>query len=371
MNEPRTVNGSRRRVQLVGIGLILVALVTVGLLFVHRRSVQLRATHDRRQTVALGPTVLVKRVLAGGGSRHLTLPGEARPFLSTTVYAKLPGYLRDIRTDKGKRVKVGELLAVVSSPESNQDVRAAETDLLLRRQLAARADTLAHVGVLSRQDREVADAQLRTSMATLQRTRDIQRYQLIRAPFSGLVTARYADPGALIPAATGSTQAAQPIVDLADTDKLRITVYLGQDAAASIHVGDAATIWTDDQPARRLPARISLASGQLEPHTRTMLTELWFDNRAVGILPGTFVHVELDITEPPIPTVPNAAIIVRAGHIRAAVVEGNKIHVVPIEVGTSDGNRTQVTQGLKPGELVANDLPAELGDGAVIQPMIQ
>ncbi|HZS38124.1 MAG TPA: efflux RND transporter periplasmic adaptor subunit, partial [Polyangia bacterium] len=67
----------------------------------------------------------------------------------------------------------------------------------------------------------------------------------------------------------------------------------------------------------------------------------------------------------------NAAIIVRAGHLRAAVVEHNKIHLVPIEVGASDGNRTQVTQGLQPGELVANDLPAELGDGAVIQPLIQ
>ncbi len=83
------------------------------------------------------------------------------------------------------------------------------------------------------------------------------------------------------------------------------------------------------------------------------------------------MHVELDIAEPPIPTVPNAAIIVRAGHTRAAVVEGNKIHLVPIDVGASDGNRTQVTHGLKEGELVANDLPAELGDGALIQPMIQ
>jgi RND family efflux transporter MFP subunit len=315
--------------------------------------------------------VLVKKVLAGGGSRRLSLPGEARPFLSTTVYAKMPGYLREIRTDKGQRVKQGEVLAMVWSPENDQDVRAAETDLALRVKLAARADSLALVGVLSRQDREVADAQLHSSEAALDRTRDIQRYQVIRAPFSGLVTARYADPGALIPAATGSTQAAQPIVDLADTSKLRITVYLGQDAASSIHVGDKVTIWTDDQPGRRLPAVISLASGQLEPKTRTMLTEIWFDNRAVGILPGTFVHVELDVSEPAIPTVPNAAIVVRAGHLLVAVVEGEKIRLVPIEIGTSDGNRTQVTEGLKVGELVANDLPAELDDGAVIQPAIQ
>src|SRR5262249_39192668 len=146
---------------------------------------------------------------------------------------------------------------------------------------------------------------------------------------------------------------------------------LGQDAAPAVHVGDGAIIWTDDQPNRRLQARISLASGQLEPRTRTMLTEIWFENREAGILPGTFVHVELDVQEPPNPTLPNAAIIVRAGHLRAAVVEGNKIHLVPIEVGSSDGNRTQVTHGLEPGELVANDLPAELGDGAVIQPVTQ
>jgi membrane fusion protein, multidrug efflux system len=360
-----------RVVHVVGSCLVIVAMGIVALLYVHRVSVEKRELLARKKTVALGPPVLVKKVLPGGGTRHVTLPGEARAFLSTTIYAKLPGYLKEIRTDKGLRVNEDDVIAVVWSPENDQDVRAAETALVLSKQLAARADSLAQVGVMSRQDREVADAQLRTSMASLKRTRDVQRYQVIRAPFAGLVTARYADPGALIPAATGSTQAAQPIVDLADTSKLRITVYLAQDAAPSIHIGDKAIIWSDDQPNRRLPAKISLASGQIEPHTRTMLTEIWFDNRDVGILPGTFVHVELDVSEPPIPTVPNAAIIVRAGHVRAAVVDGNKIHLVPIEVGASDGNRTQVTSGLQPGELVANDLPAELDDGAVIQPMIQ
>ncbi|MDB4969867.1 MAG: efflux transporter, family, subunit [Myxococcales bacterium] len=362
---------SRRWLHILGTCLLIVAVVVVGLLYLHRKSVEMSAIAARKHAISRGPTVMVKKVLPGGGSRHISLPGEARAFLSTTVYAKLPGYLREIRVDKGQRVKKDEVLAVVFSPESNQDVRAAETDLNLRRQVATRTNSLAQVGVMSRQDREVADAQLRTSMATLRRTRDIQGYQVIRAPFAGQVTARYADPGALIPAATGSTQAAQPIVDLADTGRLRITVYFGQDAAPSVHVGDKAVIWTNDQPTRRMETRISLASGQIEPRTRTMLAELWFDNRAVGILPGTFVHVDLDIAEPAIPTVPNAAIIVRAGHLRAAVVEGNKLHFVPIEVGASDGNRTQVTQGLKPGDLVANDVPAELGDGAVIQPMLQ
>ncbi|MCU1281718.1 MAG: efflux transporter, family, subunit, partial [bacterium] len=276
------------RIRTIGISLIVVAVAAVVLLYLSRRDSEAQAIAARKHTVSLGPTVLVKKVLAGGGSHHFTLPGEARPFSSTTVYAKIPGFLKDIRTDKGKRVVKGDVLAVVWSPESDQDVYAAETDLDLRKRLAARADSLALAGVMSRQDREIADAQLRTSMTALQRTRDIQRYQVITAPFSGLVTARYADPGALIPAATGSTQAAQPIVDLADTNMLRITVYLGQDAAPSIHVGDKATIWTDSDPSRRLTAKISLASGQLEPRTRTMLTEIWFDNRAVGILPGTF-----------------------------------------------------------------------------------
>jgi membrane fusion protein, multidrug efflux system len=357
-----------RRIYLVGCALVLVAVAAVTLFYVRRRIAEKRDLAARQRAVALGPRVLTAKVLPGAGVRHLTLPGEARPFLSTTIYAKLPGYLREIRTDKGLRVTKDQVLAVVESPETDQDVRAAETDVHLRQQLAARADALSTVGVLSRQDREVADAQLRTSQAALRRTRVIQRYQVIRAPFAGLVTMRYADPGALIPAATGSTQAAQPIVDLSDTDDLRVTVYLGQDVAPFVHAGDAAILWSDDQPNRRLPARVSLAAGQLEPRTRTMLTEIWFDNREARILPGTFVHVELDIKEPPIPTVPNAAIIVRAGHMRAAVVEGNRIHLVPIEVGSSDGNRTQITEGLKPGELVAVDLPAELSDGAVIQP---
>lgn len=362
---------SRRPIFLVGVGLLVVACAIVVLLDLHRRHVYERELDARKRQVARGPVVLVKQVTPGTGARHISLPGEARPFLSTTVYAKLPGYLRDIRTDKGKRVTAGQVLAIVWSPESTQDVHAAATDLALRQKLAARADSLAQVGVLSRQDREVADAQLRSSQAVLQRTRDISHYQVIRAPFTGLVTARYADPGALIPAATGSTQAAQPIVDLVKTDRLRITIFLGQDNAPLVRVGDPVTLWTEDQPGRKLTAQISLISGQLEPRTRTMLTEIWLDNRKANILPGTFVHVELDLRGAPIPTVPNAAIIVRAGHLLAAVVTGNKIHLVPIEVGSSDGNRTQITKGLSPGQEVADDLPAELGDGATIQAMTQ
>jgi RND family efflux transporter MFP subunit len=362
---------ARRLLYWLGAIVVAVASLAVATLWLVRRSAERRDIASRRHLVSLGPRVLVAKVLPGGGTRHLTLPGEARPFLATTIYAKLPGYLREIRTDKGLRAQKGQVLAVIESPETKQDVRAAQADFRLRQSVAARTDTLAGVGVLSRQDREIADAQLRTSHDALRRTRFVQRYQVITAPFSGLVTARYADPGALIPQATGSTQAAQPIVDLVETDTLRVTIFVGQDLAPSVHVGAGAVVWSDDQPGRRLPARVSRAAGQLEPRTRTMLAEIWFDNRSVGIMPGTFVHVELDVAEPPIPLVPNAAIIVRAGHLRAGVVAGNRVHLVPIEVGVSDGNRTQVVSGLSPGELVAVDLPAELGDGAVVQPSLQ
>ncbi|MCP3097854.1 efflux RND transporter periplasmic adaptor subunit [Myxococcus sp. K15C18031901] len=362
---------SRRKVHVVGVCLVLASVLAVVLLALHRRSVDQAGADARRRAVDRGPTVLVTKVEEGKASQRVTLPGEARPFLSTTLYAKIPGFLQEIHIDKGMRVEKGEVLAILWSPETEQDVRAAETDYKLRSQLAARANALSKVGVMSRQDREVADAQLRTSLETLRRTREIHSYQVIEAPFSGLVTARYADPGALIPAATGSTQAAQPIVDLADTSTLRITVYLGQNAAASVRVGDKATVWTDDQPNRRLGARVSRVAGQLEPSTRTMLTEIWLDNREVGILPGTFLQVELEVPTPPFPSVPDAAVIVRSGQVRAAVVENDKIRLVPIVVGTSDGSRTQVKDGLKPGQLVASDLPAELDDGAVIQPVLR
>ncbi|HZS38255.1 MAG TPA: hypothetical protein VFF06_15565, partial [Polyangia bacterium] len=118
---------SRRPIFIAGIGLVVIAACAVLLLYLHRRSVERAAIAERKRVVALGPTVLVKKVLPGAGTRHLTLPGEARAFVSTTLYAKLPGYLHDIRTDKGLRVKKNDVLAVVWSPESDQDVRAAET----------------------------------------------------------------------------------------------------------------------------------------------------------------------------------------------------------------------------------------------------
>ena len=100
------------------------------------------------------------------------------------------------------------------------------------------------------------------------------RYTRVRAPFDGIVTARYVDPGALVPAATGSTQALLPIVDLASVDTLRVFVYVGQDAAPFIHPGDGADVWQDELPDRHIPAKVAHVAGALDPRTRTMQVEL-------------------------------------------------------------------------------------------------
>ncbi len=132
--------------------------------------------------------------------------------------------------------------------------------------------------------------------ATLAQARALQSYEILRAPFAGTITARYVDPGALVPAATGSTQSAAPLVDIADLHRLRILVFVQQDAAPFIHAGDSVRIAVDQQPDLVLDAPVSRCAAALDPRSRTMLCEIWIDNDH-RLYPGTFVHVTLHLDD--------------------------------------------------------------------------
>jgi RND family efflux transporter MFP subunit len=330
--------------------------------------------HGAARRVALvesGPRVLVARVTQGPEAREVMLQGEARPLLSTTLYAKTSGYVREVLVDKGSRVGRGELLVRLDSPETEQAVAQAETHVQLRKQLAERARALSTHGVMSTQDLEQAEAALKTAQTELTRAHALRDYATIRAPFDGTITARYVDPGALVPAATGATQSAMPVVEIAKVDTLKALLYLGQDIAPFVRRGDDVVLWQDEQPHQRIHGKITLLAGQLDSRARTELAEVWFDNRALGMLPGTYVRVRVALRVPPTPTMAASAIVSRDGRLFAAVVHDTTVRLVPIEVGESDGRTSAVTAGLRGGELVVLDLPTELNDGDRVQPILR
>jgi membrane fusion protein (multidrug efflux system) len=351
----------------IGIGIaLLVAALAAGLLYWRHHHRIVAEGRSRQKEVDRGPRILVAAVLLSPGARELTLPADVRGFFQSTVYAKTSGYVKSIAVDKGDVVHKGQLLGVLESPEVDQQVAGAEADLLIKRRTFERYQKLVSKDFVSAQDFEIARAQSQVAQATLRQMHALQNYKTLRAPFDGTVTARYADPGALVPAATGSTQSALPLVDVADLRRLRIIVFVQQDAAPYLHVGDAATIAVDQRPDLKISAEITRFAKALDPRSRMMLCEIWVDNEH-HLYPGTFVHVTLHLAAPTLPVVPSSALMIRDGRPALAVIRDSRVRFVTIRPGLDDGRTAQILEGIKAGERVALNLPAELAEGALVR----
>jgi RND family efflux transporter MFP subunit len=360
------------RFRRLGLTLVLAIAAALAAVVLLRRTEQRRLREDaarRAPDADAGPRVVVAPARAAPSARVLTLPADVRAFYQSTIYAKVSGYVKSIKVDKGDSVRKGQILGVLESPEVDQQVAAAASDLVIKQRTFERYRTLVRKDYVSRQDFDTARAQYKVAVATLRQTRALQEYKLLRAPFDGTVTARYVDPGALIPAATGSTASALPLVDVADLRRLRVTMFVQQDAAAFVREGDAVTIVDDHRPDKPIEAQISLLSRALDPRSRSMLCEVWLNNRD-DIYPGTFVHVTLHLTTPSLPTVPSTALLLRNNRMTVAVVRDNHVHIAPVKLGVDDGHTVQIAEGVRPGELVALNLPSEVEDGAPIRPIM-
>jgi membrane fusion protein (multidrug efflux system) len=366
---PAPLSPRRRRVvTAIAVGLVVLAAIAVLLLHLRRRHRESSQRAAQQAEGARGPRVSVTRVKTTQAHRVLSFPGDVHGFNQVTLYAKLSGYVKEVRVERGDRVTLGQIIAIIESPESQKDVASAEHDAMLMKRNAARAEELAPSGMVTQQDRDTAVFQSRISKANLLRSRDILDYTHVRAPFDGVVTARYVDPGALVPAATGGTQSALPIADVADVDTLRVFLYVGQDAAPFVHLGDQVTIWQDELPGKRVPGTVTRLAGALDPRTRTMQVEIDVDNRPWKLLPGTFAHVELQIGEPPSPLIPDEAIVIRDGKTMVAEVSDNRVHYRPVELGYNDGRGVRVLSGLSSGATIGLDVPVEVDEGGAVQP---
>jgi RND family efflux transporter MFP subunit len=347
---------------------LLAAGVLIALLFWRHHRALARESERRQQDVARGPRVFVTEARAAPGVRALTLPGDVRGFLQSTVYAKIAGYVKSVRVDKGDSVTVGQVLGVLESPEVEQQVISAEADAAVKRRIFERYQHLVTKDFVSVQDFENARAQYEVAQATLKQAQVLRGYGTLRAPFAGVVTARFADPGALIPAATGSTEAALPLVEIADLRRLRVLVFVQQDAAPFVHSGDPVQIRVDEQPDICIEAPVNRCANALDPRTRTMLCEIWLDNEH-RLYPGTFVHVTFHLVSPGAPVVDSGALVLRRDRPSVAVVRDGRVHFVPVRPGLDDGKVVQIVDGLHVGDRVVLAPPAELADNDVVQPV--
>lgn len=342
---------------------------TAGLVAAHGLWLE-RTSAQREQEVARGQRVLVREVGTSPRSRSLDLPGEIHGFIETPVYAKIAGYLEEIRVDKGDRVKRGELIALLTSPELDQQVVNARAAYNLAAITDRRNQTLWRQGVIAQQTADDSHSAMLQAKATYEQLVATQGYETIRAPFSGVVTARYVDPGKLIPQATGGTTTETPIIAMATLHPVRVYTNVPQSVAPFIEDRDPATVTVTDYPQRVFDGSVTRHPNALDPTTRTMLVEVDLPNQDTALYPGMYARVHLEIGMPTgVPVVPDDALIFRDGKPYVPLVRANRLHLAPVTLGYDDGINVQITRGVAVGELIAVNVGQSARDGEPVQPV--
>lgn len=366
----RSVGLSNITFRFAGILIVIVALLLLAALLYKQRSYIHREVQSRTASVQAGPRVTVASVTRAPDTRSVSFVGEARPYAETTLYSKVSGYLSVINVDKGDKVALDQLLAVIQSPELDRQYDAAVADATSKRLIAQRNNDLLKSGSVSPQTAEQSEAVARTAEQTAASFLAQKSYELMRAPFPGTVTARYVDPGALIQAATSGQTTAQPVLTLSQTDRLRIDAYPDQKTASFVRVGDSAEISDVARGDIKLTGSVSRTSGRLDTKTRTLLVEIDVDNSEEKLLAGSFVQVVLTIRTMPFAEVPAAALVMRGDKsFVATLTKENTVTYKEVTIYESDGKTARLSSGLTEGEKVIVDLGESVLDGQRVRPI--
>jgi RND family efflux transporter MFP subunit len=338
------------------------AVITVVFLAVERHHKLAQDAKHRDAQVTAGPRVMVVPAKQAPATTTLDLQGEVRPYLQTVLYAKLAGFLDQILVDKGDRVRNGQVIGHVQAPEVERQVQAARANALNLRDIARRYRTLATKDFVSIQDSEIATANARVAKANQREIEATQDYAILRAPFDGVVVARYADPGAYL-AAGGA-----PVVAVARTDLLRIYAYVDQVNAMHVQVGDTAQIHFPGERAYRA-AKVTRIAGALDPRTRMLQVEMQLYNKG-ELVPGGFADVRLTVDQPPGLIIPADALTVRGDKTFVGVIDAEqRLRTHPVDVLQSDGKTALIGNGLHEGDRVAIGAGETIPEGGKVQPV--
>lgn len=354
-------------------GWVILVLIILGLTagLVLARGIRLsHQTEDLREQLELGPRVLVEPVIHSPRSRAVEVPGSIRGYVETPVYAKIAGYLKTIRVDKGDRVKKGQLIAVLESPELDHQVANARATYDLTKLTDKRNQSLLSYGVIAQQQADDSHAQMAEAKANLAQLAALRGYEEIRAPFDGIVTARYVDPGALIPQSTAASGGSTPIIALATLSLLRIYADVPQSAAPFIHDGDPAEVTVTEYPARVFKGSVTRHPEALTSATRTMLVEVDLANDDRALYPGMYTKIDFQVRTPAgVPMVPDDALVFRDGKSYVPVVRENRLRLAEVALGYDDGVNVEITRGISDQDVVAINVGQSARDGEAVRPI--
>jgi RND family efflux transporter MFP subunit len=274
--------------------------------------------------------------------------------------------------DKGDSVKKGQLLAVIDAPEVRDQYLQAAADYEIKRVTSERLYNVwkKDPEVIAQQDVDVAEAAAKGARHLMDNRRSMLEYTKVSAPFEGVITARFADPGTLIQAATTSASQAAPLYTIMDLANVRVYVSVPQEAALFMKPGAPATITVRELPGQEFKATITRTTRALDPATRTLLVEIDLPNKQQLLQPGIFVNVTLTLRQHQDAVVipPSAIASVGAGKEKTVfIVDQGKARRIPIKTDIDTGSWVEVTDGLTGNEDVVVVGKGNLTDGQVVQ----
>ncbi|MBB6241124.1 efflux RND transporter periplasmic adaptor subunit [Rhodanobacter sp. MP1X3] len=372
---PKPTPPSHRGVRLAGV-IALVVVIVVVIIGIATRVVESRnlKTWTNEQTV---PTVNVATPEKNGAGSPLELPGRIEAYTQASMYARVAGYLKSWKVDIGGRVKAGQLLAEIDTPDLDQQLLQAKADLASAQANEALASTTAKrwQAMLSSDsvakqevDEKTGDftakrALANAAKANVDRIEATKAYARIVAPFDGVVTARNTDVGALINA--GSTGGGQPLFVVSDVSKLRVYVQVPQTFVPSIPAGATAQLTVPEYPGRTFEARVDASSQAVNASSGSTLIQLSVDNADGKLMPGSFTNVrfKLDANAAGL-RVPASALIFNASGLHLATVgSDNKVAFKTVTILHDYGKTVEIGSGLAADDRVIDSPPDGLVNG--------
>lgn len=364
----------RKALTIVGV-MLLVLIVAGGI------TLLLRVTHERalaKETeIETIPTVAVVNPTPEKPDEDLILPGSMLAYEESPIYARTNGYLVRWYKDIGSRVTKGELLAKIDTPEVDQELNQARAT---RQQVVAQMDiakitadrweNLRKTDSVSAQEADQyssgyqqSQANLSAADANVRRLEQLEGFKDVYAPFTGVLTRRTVDPGALINA--GAQAAGRELFDLARVDPLRVYTSVPQAYAPYIKVGAKTFITLQEFPGQKFVAEVARTAEAIDTNTRTLLTEVDVPNKDARLLPGSFgeVHFAVGSNVNKV-TVPVNTMLFRAQGAQVAVVgPDNKVQLRPINIGRDYGTTLEILGGVEPTERIVVNPPDSLEQG--------
>ena len=302
--------------------------------------------------------------------RYVNLPGEVHPLFQVTLFAKVDGYLETLTVDKGDPVKTGDLIAEIEVPElrANRVKYKAEVELAEAefKQMSDSPNNNPAAAEGEAKNRiAVAKAKLAVAKGNLAYTESMLNYARITAPFDGIITKRFVDPGAYIPVPNAAdTPEAAAIVNLTDFKTLRMQVAVPETEVRHIALGQPIRWTTDALPGQYFDATVTRAYWSLDRATKTMLTESQMTNRDMMLRPGMLVNARIGLEKKEDALlVPAAAVVKEKANASVFTFNEGKARKVPVQTGFKDGTNVEIVAGIKLGDIVIFAGPQVLRDG--------